>query len=106
MIHKPTWLALGLIAALPLAASAAGDAQAGAKKNSMCIGCHGIPGYHTAFPEVYHVPKIGGQHAEYIAAALTAYKTGARKHPTMMGIAAQLSEQDIADLAAFYAAQK
>jgi cytochrome c553 len=88
-----------------MAAQAAGAPQAGAKKNSMCIGCHGIPGYHTAFPEVYHVPKIGGQHPEYIAAALPEYKTGARKHPTMTGIAAQLTEQDMQDLAAYYGAQ-
>lgn len=72
----------------------------------MCIGCHGIPGYHTAFPEVYSVPKIGGQHPQYIAAALQEYKNGSRKHPTMTGIAAQLSDQDIQDLAAYYSAQK
>ncbi|QDQ27536.1 cytochrome c [Chitinimonas arctica] len=107
MQHKPTWLALGLMMALPLAASAAaGDPTAGAKKNSMCVGCHGIPGYHTAYPEVYRVPKIGGQHADYLASALQAYRTGARKHPSMVAVAAQLSDQDIADLAAFYAAKK
>ncbi|GLR11640.1 cytochrome c [Chitinimonas viridis] len=105
MKYNATWLLLGLLA-LPLASHAAGNAANGAKKNSMCIGCHGIPGYKTAFPDVYHVPKIGGQHAEYLAAALQGYKTGARKHPTMNGIAVQLSEQDIADLAAYYAAQK
>ncbi|PHV13398.1 c-type cytochrome [Chitinimonas sp. BJB300] len=106
MFNKPTWLALGLVISLPLAVQAAGDPQTGAKKNSMCIGCHGIDGYKTAFPSVYHVPKIGGQHAEYIVAALTAYKTGARKHPTMTAIAAQLSEQDIADLAAYYTGKR
>lgn len=106
MFHKPTWLALGLLCALPLASLAAGNPQAGAKKNSMCVGCHGIDGYKTAFPSVYHVPKIGGQHADYLAAALQAYKTGTRKHPTMTGVAAQLSDQDIADLAAYYAAKR
>jgi len=88
------------------AADAAGDATAGSKKNSMCIGCHGIEGYKTAFPEVYDVPKIGGQHADYIVSALQAYKTGNRKHPSMRGIAAQLSDQDMKDLAAYYSAQK
>lgn len=88
------------------AADAAGDAVAGSKKNSMCIGCHGIEGYKTAFPDVYDVPKIGGQHAEYIVSALQAYKTGNRKHPSMRGIAAQLSDQDMKDLAAYYSAQK
>lgn len=79
-----------------------GDALAGEKKNAMCIGCHGIVGYHASFPEVHHVPKISGQSAKYIVSALTAYKSGERKHPTMRGIADTLSAQDIADLAAYY----
>lgn len=82
-----------------------GDAAAGQKKNAMCIGCHGIKGYQASFPEVYKVPKIAGQNAPYIAAALTAYKKGERRHPTMRGIAESLSEQDIADLAVYYAGQ-
>lgn len=81
-----------------------GDAAAGAKKNSMCVGCHGISGYKTAFPEVYHVPKIGGQQPAYIVKALQAYKSGERNHPSMRGIAATMSDQDMADLAAYYAA--
>ncbi|MFT3719356.1 c-type cytochrome [Pseudorhodoferax sp.] len=81
-----------------------GDIKAGQGKIDMCIGCHGIPGYQTAFPEVYKVPKISGQGAAYIASALNAYKTGTRRHPSMRGIAESLSEQDIADVAAFYAA--
>jgi cytochrome c553 len=88
-------------AAAPLCA-AEGNAAAGAEKNSMCAGCHGIPGYKTAFPEVYSVPKIGGQHAAYIVKALQAYKSGERTHPSMRAIAATLSEQDMADLAAYY----
>ncbi|MGH8708547.1 MAG: c-type cytochrome [Burkholderiales bacterium] len=71
-------------------------------KVSMCIGCHGIPGYKTAYPVVYHVPKIGGQNSLYIANALKAYRSGERSHPSMRGIAASLSDQDIADLAAYY----
>ena len=86
--------------------AAEGDAAAGKEKNSMCIGCHGIPGYQTAFPSVYHVPKIGGQHPDYIVAALTEYKNGDRSHPSMQAIAASLSEQDMADLAAYYGGQK
>ena len=85
-------------------APAAGDAVLGAQKNSMCIGCHGIEGYKTAFPEVYNVPRIGGQHAAYIVKALQAYKSGDRNHPSMKGIAATLSDKDMADLAAYYAA--
>ncbi|MHB1201003.1 MAG: c-type cytochrome [Polaromonas sp.] len=79
-----------------------GDAKAGAAKNAMCIGCHGIKGYQATFPEVYKVPMISGQGAGYIMAALGEYKKGTRKHPTMRGIAGSLSEQDMADLAAFY----
>ncbi|MBI3371260.1 MAG: cytochrome c [Betaproteobacteria bacterium] len=70
---------------------------------SMCIGCHGIPGYKTAYPEVYHVPKLAGQQQAYIVKALHAYKSGERMHASMRGIAASLSDQDIADLAAYYA---
>ena len=71
-------------------------------KIAMCIGCHGIPGYKTAFPDVYHVPKIAGQQPGYIIAALKAYRSRQRPHPSMRGIAASLSDQDIADLAAYY----
>ena len=70
--------------------------------HAQCIGCHGIPGYKTAFPEVYHVPKIAGQQPGYIVAALKAYKSGERSHPSMRGIAASLNDQDMADLAAYY----
>ena len=79
-----------------------GDAKAGESKAAMCIGCHGIPAYKSSFPEIYHVPKIAGQNAKYIVAALTEYKKGERRHPTMRGVAAALNEQDMADLAAFY----
>lgn len=81
-----------------------GDAQAGEKKVAMCLGCHGIPGYQASFPEVYKVPKISGQGAKYIVSALDAYRKGDRKHPTMRGIADSLSDQDIADVAAYYEA--
>lgn len=79
-----------------------GDAKAAEQKIAMCIGCHGIKGYQASFPEVYKVPMISGQNAKYIVAALNAYKKGERKHPTMRGIADSLSEQDMADVAAYY----
>jgi cytochrome c553 len=79
-----------------------GDAAAGAKLNAMCIGCHGIPGYQSSFPEVHKVPAISGQNDKYIVAALEAYKKGDRKHPTMRAIAGSLTGQQIADLAAYY----
>ena len=93
-------------AAAPAAAPAPKQAPAGAKsveaKVAMCIGCHGIKGYQASFPEVYKVPMISGQSAKYITAALAAYKTGDRKHPTMRGIAESLTEQDIADISTYY----
>jgi cytochrome c553 len=79
-----------------------GNAFAGEKKIAMCIGCHGIKGYHTGFPEVHKVPKISGQSAKYIASALHAYKKGERRHPSMRGVVDTLSNQDIADLALYY----
>ena len=79
-----------------------GDAKAGEGKIAMCIGCHGIKGYQASFPEVYKVPMISGQGAVYIASALNAYKKGERKHPTMRSIADSLTDQDIADVAAYY----
>lgn len=81
-----------------------GDPKEAHKKIAMCEGCHGIPGYKTAYPQVYHVPMLGGQQEGYISSALHAYKAGQRSHPSMRGIAASLSDQDIADLAAYYAA--
>ncbi len=83
-----------------------GDAKAAVNKVSMCIGCHGIEGYKASFPEVYHVPKIAGQNAQYIVAALKEYASGARSFPSMEAIAKSLSEQDMADLAAYYASLK
>jgi cytochrome c553 len=99
-------LALAGVAGMTTAADTAGNAQAAANKVAMCIGCHGIPGYKATFPEVYRVPMLGGQSAKYIENALNAYKKGERKNPSMQGIAAGLSDQDIADLAAYYAQQK
>jgi cytochrome c553 len=69
----------------------------------MCIGCHGIPGYKTAYPEVYHVPMLGGQSQKYLVNALRAYRSGERSHPSMRGIAASLSDKDMDELAAYYA---
>lgn len=98
-------LSLGLAALVPAMGHAAdGNSAQGKDKVSMCMGCHGIPGYKTAFPVTYSVPKLGGQHAAYIVKALQEYKNGDRTHPSMRAIAAGLSEQDMADVAAYYAA--
>ena len=91
--------------AVHVSSAMAQDAKNGEEKAAMCIGCHGIPAYQASFPEVHKVPMIAGQGAPYIVAALTAYKTGERKHPTMRAIAGSLSEKDMADLAAFYSTE-
>ena len=85
-------------------AAAPATAQSTEAKVAACLGCHAINGYQASFPEVYKVPKIAGQSAKYIAAALTAYKQGDRKHPTMRSVAIPLSDQDIAEVAAYFEA--
>lgn len=71
-------------------------------KANMCVGCHEIPNYRSVFPEVFPVPKIIGQKAEYIQYALEAYRSGGRTHPSMSSVAAQLSDSDISALAEYY----
>jgi cytochrome c553 len=115
VVMAAAWI--GLLPAVGLAQSApaaggvvaadvsAGNPEVGRSKISMCIGCHSIPGYKASFPEVYSVPAIGGQNQGYLISALQAYAKGDRTHPTMRAIAAGLSEQDMRDITAYYAAQ-
>lgn len=98
-------LALAGLANVAAAADVVGNATNAKAKVEMCIGCHGIPGYKASFPEVYQVPMLGGQNAKYLENSLQAYKKGERKHPSMRGIALPLTDQDIADVAAYYAQQ-
>jgi cytochrome c553 len=79
-----------------------GDAARGEVIGETCKGCHGIPGYFNANP-AYHVPKLGGQNADYIEVALQGYRRGTRGHDTMQAQASSLTDQDIADVAAFFA---
>lgn len=95
-------LALAIAAHSPAASAqqAAGNAETGRGLTYTCVGCHGIEGYKNAYPH-YHVPRIGGQSTEYLVNALTEYRNGTRKHPTMEVQAQSFSDQDIADIAAF-----
>ncbi len=93
---------LALAAAAQAQGEVKGDAQRAKAKMSLCSGCHGIPDYRTAYPEVYRVPMIAGQGPAYIVKALEAYKSGERTHPTMRAVARSLSAQDMADLAVYY----
>jgi len=86
----------------PVAHAVEGDAEQGRIKANTCLGCHAIPSYSNAYP-YYHVPKLGGQHEAYIVSALIAYRNGTRSHETMQGNAESLSDQDIADIAAYFA---
>lgn len=99
---------LGLAAAASALAQGEvkGDTQRAKSKLSLCIGCHGIPDYRTAYPDVYRVPMIAGQNAAYIVKALQAYRTGDRGHPSMRAVARNLSDQDMADIAVYYATSK
>lgn len=81
-------------------AQAEGDAAAGKYAFTTCSGCHAIPGYTNAYP-TYHVPRLGGQPADYIVAALKAYKAGERNHDTMLANAANLTDADMQNIAAF-----
>ena len=119
MIRKTSLLALLVTAAASLApaqlAAAAGDAQAGQRKANICQGCHNLDNFRAVFPEVYRIPRIRGQSAEYIVYALNEYKNSTRFVPaddsarhdldplmSMTAIAASLTDEDIADLAAYY----
>jgi cytochrome c553 len=86
---------------IPLALE--GDAARGAVLAETCKGCHGVPGSHNAYPS-YYVPKLGGQNGDYIEIALQGYRRGTRSHPTMQAQASSLTDQDIADIAAYFAA--
>lgn len=103
------WVCAAMLAAGPgLAvgqeAAPAGNVQRGAQLAYTCYGCHGIPDYRNAYP-TYHVPKLGGQREGYLAASLLEYRSGARPHPTMASQASSMSDQDIRDIAAYFATQ-
>jgi cytochrome c553 len=112
MTKAALWSVTLFAAGMATAATAAeptqpmGNPVAGKSKSSQCAGCHEIAGYRVAFPQVYRVPKLAGQHADYIAAALKAYQTGERTNTVMAAIAANLNEQDMRDLGAYYAGGK
>jgi cytochrome c553 len=114
-----SWLRSGVLAAVVVSAALSGsralaqeetpaegtgDPARGRALSTTCFGCHGVPNYKNAFP-VYSVPKLEGQHAEYIVSALRAYKNGERSHMTMHSQASSLSEQDMADIAAYFAGE-
>jgi cytochrome c553 len=96
-------LGASLAYSLAHARTLTGDVQAGARLAVTCMGCHAIPGYRASFPEIHRVPMISGQTKAFLVAALEDYRDGNRRHPTMRAIARALTDQDIANLAAYYA---
>jgi cytochrome c553 len=107
MTSRSAWLALSLtVAGLGLPGlAAAGDVARGEQLAYTCHGCHGSPNLRNAYP-IYRVPKLGGQHAAYMVAALKAYSSGERAHSTMHAHAATMSEQDMRDMAAYLSGQE
>ncbi len=100
MIRTVLWASALAVTAAGLPAYAAGNADAGRVKANTCMGCHGIPNYNNVYP-TYRVPMLGGQSEDYLASALKAYKSGERPHKTMQAQTSNLSDQDIADIAAY-----
>lgn len=100
-----TGLATALLGLALQPAHSEGDADAGRRKAETCLGCHASPTAHNVYP-TYRIPKVGGQHAAYVISALKDYREGVRPHPTMQANAWNLSDQDIEDIAAFFAASK
>ncbi len=98
----PLFVILLAMQAMPVLAE--GDPQKGRQLVETCLGCHAGK-LANASPN-YHVPKLGGQHPEYIIAALQAYRAEQRWHPTMQANAAQLSDADITDIAAYISSVK
>lgn len=92
-------IVLGLFASS--ASFAAGNVEQGKQKAETCLGCHGVPSYTNVYP-TYHVPRLGGQHADYIVIALKGYQSGERSHGTMQAQASGLSEEDMADIGAYF----
>ncbi|MGH8206358.1 MAG: c-type cytochrome [Steroidobacteraceae bacterium] len=101
-------IAIALATVLALGASASvfadGNAARGKILSYTCLGCHGIEDYRNAYPD-YTVPRLGGQHADYIVAALKEYAAGTRTHPTMHVQASTLSDQDMQDIAAYFSSE-
>jgi len=94
-----------VVAAVPEIPAPVGNAAEGKLRVYTCTGCHGIPGYRNVYPS-YHVPKIFGQSPQYVVTALMEYRNGTRKHPTMQAQGESLSDQDIADIAAYLASAR
>lgn len=90
-----------VVAVMSSSVLAAGSVSAGKAKAAVCIGCHGANGNSTN----PMWPKLAGQHAIYLAKAMRDFRSGARKDPVMSAMAKPLSDEDIANLAAYYAAQ-
>ncbi len=98
-------LLIMLLLTLSFQTLATGDVEQGKIKSYTCTGCHGIKFYMNVYP-TYHVPRLGGQNEAYIVSALNAYRSKERSHTTMQAQAGSLSDQDIADISAYFASLK
>ena len=100
ILRKPLFI-LALFFIATSVSFAGGNIETGKVKAETCLGCHGVASYTNVYP-TYSVPLLGGQHAEYIVAALKGYKSGERSHRTMQAHAAGLSDEDMADIGAYF----
>ncbi len=82
-----------------------GDPAKGRQLANTCMGCHGIEGARNAYPS-YRVPRIGGQNEQYLFNALKAYRDTGREHPTMRAQAAPMTDEEMRNLAAFFAQER
>jgi cytochrome c553 len=99
--HMTRILCIAVLAIAPGAVLAKGDPASGKEKSAVCQACHGLDGKSIA----PNYPNLAGQHESYLVKALADYRAGRRTNPIMAPMAANLSDQDIEDLAAWYASQ-
>jgi cytochrome c553 len=102
--HFSILAGLAILCGFVAPAQAEGDAARGKLLSYTCLGCHGIANYKNVYP-TYSVPKLTGQHPEYLVAALKAYKNKERSHGTMHAQAVSLSDQDMEDIAVYFAGE-
>ena len=101
-MKKPLFILATIALGASLPTHAKGNYEAGKAKSTVCAACHGADGIST----IPSFPKLAGQHHDYLQQALKDYKAGKRKNPIMSEQAKNLSDADMADLAAYFSAQK
>jgi cytochrome c553 len=102
LVAAAVYLGAASVSAMAQEPALQGNPQRGKQLSYTCLGCHGVDGYKNAYPN-YSVPELEGQHPEYLGTALKEYRDGDRAHLTMHSQASTLTDQDIADIVAYFA---